>query len=256
MRRVLFVIAFLAAPDLVAADKHSLSPIDTKAKDIAVAVPKDGHIRKATEITSAEELAKSPLCAAGSAEKLKKEVNFETEKLVVFAWTGSARDTVTGEFLSFGKTTFVAFGYTQGLTRDLRQHVRVFVVPKSAGVLVLALPPEIDEIPLKGLKIAFPEKPGGPAKPEVITSAAQLAESPALKGAAEEIGKHVDFDKQKLVFVAWLGSVSDHFTVEVNLDDTRLVVACKVVPGHYTDLHKCSRLFIVPKDTGVEAKGD
>lgn len=118
----------------------------------------------------------------------------------------------------------------------------------------------VKEVPTKGLKIAFPKMPGGIKKPEIVTSAAQLAESPALKGAADEIGKQIDFDKQKLVFVAWSGSSGDKLLMETKFADTKppntkLVVTYRVTPGAETDLYKHTRLFVVPKEAAVAATG-
>jgi hypothetical protein len=272
VRTCAILAALVVTPVSGAADDRSaLRPLDTKAKDIAVVVPKDGAISKPTQITTAGELEKSPLFAEVAVVKVKKEVNFEKEKLVVFAWTGSVRDTVTGErsdvnrtvqdaftgaLFQFNELTFVEFKCTQGITSELRQHVQVFIVPKGAPVLVHTEPVVVDEIALKDLKIIAPEKPLTPPKSEIITSTAELAESPALKSAADEIKKLVDFDRQKLVFVAWLGSSADRCLVGTKLADDKLVVAFLPRPGSPTDLHMHMRLFVVPKGIKVEITGD
>ena len=41
-----------------------------------------------------------------------------------------------GELKTADKKTTAPFTYTRGLTRDLRRHVRLFVVPKDAEVKV------------------------------------------------------------------------------------------------------------------------
>jgi hypothetical protein len=116
-----------------AADKPvPLVPLDLK--DVATVQPKDGDVTKPTEIKSAEELAKSPLFGAGAADKLKKHVDFAKEKLVVFTWSGSGRDSVAGATLTADKKLTAQFLYTPGITRDLRQHFKAFVVPKDAEV--------------------------------------------------------------------------------------------------------------------------
>jgi hypothetical protein len=60
-------------------------------------------------------------------------VDFAKEKVAVFAWAGSGQDKVAaGEV----KDKTAVFTYTRGLTRDLRQHVKIFAVPKDAEVKV------------------------------------------------------------------------------------------------------------------------
>lgn len=118
----------------------------------------------------------------------------------------------------------------------------------------------VKEVPLKGLKIEFPKVPGGTKKPEVVTSAAQLEESAALKGAADDIKSHVNFDKEKLVFVAWQGPSGDVLTPELKPADSKppgakYVLTFNRTPGKTTDLFKHARLFVVPKDTAVDAPG-
>lgn len=119
----------------------------------------------------------------------------------------------------------------------------------------------VKEIPVKDLKIVFPAKPGGIKMPEVVTSAEQLAASAALKGCADDIKKRVDFEKEKVVFVAWLGSSEDKFLMDAKYADTKpantkLVVTFKVTPGTATDLFKHKRLFVVPKDASIGAAGN
>jgi hypothetical protein len=114
---------------------------------------------------------------------------------------------------------------------------------------------QVKEIPTKDLKIAFPENPGGVKKPDVITSAEQLGGAPALKGAADAIKKRVDFDKEKLVFVAWRGASDDVFALAVKFIDAKPVLAFQAVPGTRTDLFKHARLFVIPKEIGVETTG-
>jgi hypothetical protein len=121
--------------------------------------------------------------------------------------------------------------------------------------------PAVEEISLKNLKVTFPMKPGGIKTPEVVTSAEQLAKSAALKDSADEIKKHVDFDKQKLVFVAWQGSSEDKFSIttkpaDPKSPDAKFIVTFHIVPGKSVDLRKHMRLFVVPKDASLEAVGN
>lgn len=110
---------------------EELKPLDLKG--VATVQPKEGDVTKPTEITSAEELAKSPLFGAGAADKLAKQVDFAKQKLVVFAWSGSGQDKLMGEF-TVGKGPLARFTYAPGKTRDLRQHFVAFAVDKKAEV--------------------------------------------------------------------------------------------------------------------------
>jgi hypothetical protein len=84
-----------------------------------------------SEIKTAEELAKTfPQEEVVTA--IKKEVDFGKQKLVFFAWSGSGQDKVSGQ-MAKDEAVFI---YITGLTRDLRSHYHLFVVPKDAKVKV------------------------------------------------------------------------------------------------------------------------
>lgn len=86
------------------------------------------------EITSAEELAKSPAFDDTGRAAAKKAVNFATEKLVVFAWSGSGRDRLTAELQTRGPKKVAVFYYKMGETDDLHRHTQAYAVPKDATV--------------------------------------------------------------------------------------------------------------------------
>jgi hypothetical protein len=121
---VLFVGAFVPADD-----KPAVKEIPTK--DLKITFPKGGKATEPTEINSAEDLAKAP-ALGGAADEIKKQVDFAKEKLVFFAWGGSGGDKVTADEKTAG-----TFNYMRGLTRDFRQHTKLFVVPKDAAVKVV-----------------------------------------------------------------------------------------------------------------------
>ena len=132
MRACAMLAVFAFGPVAFAVEApEELKPLDLKG--VATVQPKEGDVTKPSEIKSAEELAKSPLFGAGAADKLTKQVDFAKQKLVVFAWSGSGQDKITGEFTT-GKGPLAQFGYTPGETRDLRQHFVVFAVDKKAEV--------------------------------------------------------------------------------------------------------------------------
>jgi hypothetical protein len=75
-----------------------------------------------------------------SEEELKKilpdykaDVDFKKERLVLFTWSGSGQDKITYK----GDAKLVTFTVNYGLTRDLREHVKLFAVPKDAEVEVM-----------------------------------------------------------------------------------------------------------------------
>ena len=67
----------------------------------------------------------------------KAEIDFKKEKLVLFTWSGSGGDKINPT----GDTKKVTFNYSGGLTFDLREHVKLFAVPKDAEVKVVTLKP-------------------------------------------------------------------------------------------------------------------
>ncbi len=131
MRFATIAAVLLALPLFAADEKPAVKEIATK--DLKVKAPEGGKPTARTEIKTADDLAKSPVLK-GAADDIKKSVDFAKEKLVLFAWSGSGGDRIAGAAGKDGKTA--EFTYTGGLTFDLRQHVKLFVVPKDAEVKV------------------------------------------------------------------------------------------------------------------------
>ena len=73
------------------------------------------------------------------------------------------------------------------------------------GSLVLAADdkPAVKEIPAKDLKVKSPEKGSKTTEPTIYTAAEDVAQSPVVGGAVEEVKKQVNFEKEKLVVFAW-----------------------------------------------------
>jgi len=90
-----------------------------------------GDVSKPTLITNTEELAKA-IPVEAVQERLKKEVDFTTQQVLFFAWSGSGGDKLTYTVEKGKKGPEVIFQYRSGLTKDLRSHVRLFVLPKDA----------------------------------------------------------------------------------------------------------------------------
>ena len=89
-----------------------------------------GNLAKPKVIASASELDR----VLDDGGMLKKEIDFDKEKLVLFAWTGSGQDKLLGKADKEGKTAI--FTYVPGQTRDIRRHVHLYAVPKSAEVRI------------------------------------------------------------------------------------------------------------------------
>ena len=80
---------------------------------------------KTSKITSLADFSKQ--FGKDAADEIAKEVNFASEYVVVFAWSGSGGDKM--EMTLEGKKAI--FTRKFGLTRDLRWHFKVFVLPKE-----------------------------------------------------------------------------------------------------------------------------
>jgi hypothetical protein len=81
-------------------------------------------------INNAAELAKEFEDKAIQA-KINAVVDLSKERLIVFSWSGSGKDQlqlVSADTMNMGNTTFV---YKRGLTRDLRQHTHIYVMPQG-----------------------------------------------------------------------------------------------------------------------------
>jgi hypothetical protein len=129
----LVAMLFTCSVALAADDKPIVKEIPTK--DLKLVFPKSGKATEPTIFTAADDVAKSPV-VGGAADEIKKQVNFEKEKLVVFAWGGSGGDKLATDITTADKKTTAVFTLTRGLTRDFRQHIHLYIVPKNAEVKV------------------------------------------------------------------------------------------------------------------------
>lgn len=136
--RLIPILASFALASLVAAGadekgKPTIKEISTK--DLAVTVREDGRPSKPDTITSAEALARSPVVGKAAAE-IKKQIDFDKQRLLVFSWSGSGQDRITAAIgTGSDKEPVIAVTYKPGRTYDLRQHVQLFVVPKDLKVI-------------------------------------------------------------------------------------------------------------------------
>jgi len=77
----------------------------------------------------------TPYFDAKNLATLKKQVDFSKQEVLVFAWRGSGQDLLDYVVLeSFPEK--IRFRYQRGRTRDLRQHVKVFIVRSNVKCIV------------------------------------------------------------------------------------------------------------------------
>ena len=111
-------------------------PEAVRQLDVKLEGPAKGKAAEPTVITSEEALAKALGDDAGTAA-VKKLVDFKTEQVVYFAWSGSGQDKITFVVADGKKGPEVTFTFAAGRTRDFRPHRKVFVLPKDATFKVV-----------------------------------------------------------------------------------------------------------------------
>jgi hypothetical protein len=81
--------------------------------------------KKPLELRSAKDAA--DYFADDQLKKLKKEVDFDKQIVLVFAWRGSGQDKLSYNIMESNPEQ-IAFVYKPGRTRDLRPHVYVYAL--------------------------------------------------------------------------------------------------------------------------------
>lgn len=113
-------LALAGEPDATLPPIEHLKDVTPKASVFEAVKGKDP-----LEIRSADEAAKHFDDKALAA--LKKQVDFENQIVLVFAWKGSGQDKLDYKVLeSFPEQ--VVFEVTRGRTKDLRSHTQVYVL--------------------------------------------------------------------------------------------------------------------------------
>ncbi len=128
MKQCLIVAAalsFVQPASVFAADE--IKEIDLKAAGFRPTGRPMTRPNMPTEIKTAEDLAKT-FAQEEVVAAIKKEVNFDKQKLLYFTWAGSGQDKIRGEMVK----DEAVFTYQRGFTRDLRSHYRLFAIPKNA----------------------------------------------------------------------------------------------------------------------------
>ena len=123
---VLIAAVVLAAPAF--AGDMGVRTIDHKGLNLGAA---KGEFAKPAMITSTEELAKA-IADEKTVADLKKQIDFAKEKMLFFSWSGSGGDKLSFSTTKGAKSVAVSVLYVAGLTRDLRTHHYLLVVPKDA----------------------------------------------------------------------------------------------------------------------------
>ena len=133
MRRIFCSVALVLAVPALAADEK---PEVRFLKGVRPAEAANPGPPVPVEIKSAAELEKSRALDAADRAAAKKAVNFDKEKLVLMAWSGSGGDRLAPELVTADKKLTAVFKYTAGFTDDLRRHAYAFAVPRDAAVEV------------------------------------------------------------------------------------------------------------------------
>lgn len=122
-------VALVLAQDPEPADPNAPKPRELEAKELGGSV-KRGPGLKAYKITAASDLSEA-FTDKASREAVAKQVDFKREYVLVVAWAGSGGDKLTFEVEKGDKGSEALLKMQRGLTRDLRQHLKVFAFPKN-----------------------------------------------------------------------------------------------------------------------------
>ena len=92
-----------------------------------------GVASKPTKITNAEELAKAiPDADKEWRDRIAKQVDFDKEELLFFAWTGSGTDSLSFKVEETKRGPVAVFRYKQGLGDDIpRPRFRLYAIAKN-----------------------------------------------------------------------------------------------------------------------------
>src|SRR5256885_14795387 len=133
--RLTSISGFLVIPTASAAamdePKKDDKPPAVRALEVKLEGVVKGRFGEPTVITSPEELAKAITDEAAVAA-IRKAVDFKTDKVLYFAWTGSGHDKLTFTTAEGKKGPEATFSYTPGKTRDIQPYKKLFALTKDA----------------------------------------------------------------------------------------------------------------------------
>jgi hypothetical protein len=92
-----------------------------------------GVASKPTKIANADELARAiPDGGKVWCDRIARQVDFDKEELLFFAWTGSATDTLSFKVEETGRGPVAIFSYKQGTGEDFpRPRFRLYAIAKN-----------------------------------------------------------------------------------------------------------------------------
>jgi len=137
---IFILSAFLAfMSPLVAADEEKA--LFQELKDLKVPALKlgEGSVVRPTQIMKRKDL-KELLGKGKEMLQLRKTIDFEKQKVLVFRWSGSGQDSLTVKTEPNEKKPdqpHFVFHYKRGLTKDLRPHAKVYLLPAKSMWKVL-----------------------------------------------------------------------------------------------------------------------
>jgi hypothetical protein len=141
--RTMMALCWLLLVGMVGAADKPVAPI----RELEGIQPKEDAFRPARPLRplvlkSVEKAAR--YLSEEDVARLKKEVDFAQQVVLLFAWQGSGQDRLTYE-VAESSPEKVAFERQPGLTRDLRPHVRVYVVSADVAWTVDGVAPPAGE---------------------------------------------------------------------------------------------------------------
>ena len=121
----------LAVSEIEAADEKQSSFKEMKGLEVPAVKPGFSKVDKPLEILKRKDL-KAIFGKGKDMMALRKDVDFEKQKVLLFRWNGSGKDSLTAKAEPDAKKPnqpHVVFHYNPGLTRDLRFHSKVYLLP-------------------------------------------------------------------------------------------------------------------------------
>jgi hypothetical protein len=124
----------LAVSEIEAADEKQSSFKEMKGLEVPAIKPGFSKVDKPLEILKRKDL-KAIFGKGKDMMVLRKGVDFEKQKVLLFRWNGSGKDSLSPKAEPDPKKPnqpHVVFHYNPGLTKDLRFHSKLYLLPQNA----------------------------------------------------------------------------------------------------------------------------
>ncbi len=146
------------------------------------------------------------------------------------------------------RTSSLYYRQTEGKQENLQMVFKLCVASSSIRTLVgKAGPGVVQALPTVKLSKPPAVRRGSVQKPETVDSARQLAELVPDEKQAKDLGKRIDWDKQRVLVFRWSGSGQDR--LEFTSDGkSPAKVEFVLRPGLTRDLRRHARLFVIARD--------